>query len=113
MTTKEKVVRQSIKKIENRLTKIQELLDFDYIKELKSLRNGFLSLSLSEQARTVKDHIKKEKKLESTFEKHLDSIKLIEEKVKLEFELADLNSELYWIENRRYKAVDTLLNNKK
>jgi predicted nucleotide-binding protein (sugar kinase/HSP70/actin superfamily) len=109
MTTKEKVIRQSITKIEKRLVEIQEILDFDWLKEFKALRNGFLSLPFEEQARTIRQQVKKEKKLERTFEKSMETPKLIEEKARLTLELADLNNELYWIENARSKAIDKLI----
>jgi len=103
MTTEEKIIRKSIAAIDKRLAYIEYLLNFNYIAELRALRNPFLALSPAEAALKVKEHIKAERKLEKTWEKSMKSVELIEEKVKLELELANLNNRLYWIERTKIR----------
>lgn len=112
MTIREKIIRQSISKIEKRLTKIQEILDFDWLAERNSLLEKWNSLSPSQQRKQVNAFVTAEKKLNNKMNLHLNSAKLIQEKATLSLEHAALKNELYWIEGLEKSKFLYLLNKK-
>ena len=111
MTTKEKVINQSIGKVEKRLKEINFILEANPLSEICKIRQEaqkLLDENKTVEQRTSDDFIakiealsKREKEQFALAEKSKDSIKLIDEKVNLEFELSDLRNELYQIEHRR------------
>ena len=111
MTTKEKVINQSIGKVEKRLKEINFILEANPLSEICKIRQEaqkWLDENKTVEQRTSDDFIakiealsKREKEQFALAEKSKDSIKLIDEKVNLEFELSDLRNELYQIEHRR------------
>lgn len=113
MNTKEKIINQSIEQVEKRLKKINFILDANPLSEICKIRQEaqkLLNENKTIEQRTSDDFIskievlsKREKEQFALYEKSKDAIKLIEEKVKLEFELSNLHNELYYIE-RRYMS---------
>ncbi len=111
MTTKEKVINQSIKQVEKRLKKINFILGAAPVSEICKIRQEAQKLfdeNKTVEQRTSDDFTskikvlsKREKEQFFLAEKSKDSIKLIEEKIKLEVELSDLRNELYYIERRK------------
>lgn len=111
MPTKEKVINQSIERVEKQLKEINFILDANPLSEICKIRQEsqkLLDENKTVEQRTSDDFIskievlsKREKEQFSLAEKSKDSIKLIDEKVKLEFELSELRNELYHIERRR------------
>ena len=110
MTTKEKVINQIIEQVEKRLKEINFILESNPLSEICKIRQEaqkLLDENKTVEQRTSDDFISKievlSKREEEQFalaEKSKDSIKLIDEKVNLEFELSDLRNELYHIERR-------------
>lgn len=110
MTTKEKVIRQSIGQVEKRLKEINLILDANPLSEICKIRQEaqkLLDENKTVEQRTSNDFIakieelsKREKEQFAIAEKSKYSIKFIDEKVNLEFELSDLRNELYYIERR-------------
>lgn len=111
MTTKEKVIKQSIKQIEKQIKEIDFILNANPLSEICKIRQEaqkLLDENKSVEQRTSDDFIAKievlsnrEKEQFALAQKGKDSIKLIDKKVKLEFELSDLRTELYHIERNR------------
>lgn len=111
MTTKEKVIKESIKRNTKRLNEIKTLLDtspLSCICELRMEAQKLLDENQGIEKRTSNEFVakidklaKEEKKMFALAKKQQDSAKLIDEQVKLEMELSDLNNELYFIERRR------------
>ena len=100
-STKVKLAKKAIKLIEKRLAEIQFILfDFNYVDASKKLYNWFFSLPNEEQCKKFDVFRKKKHKIDKLFEMSTNSIALIEEKVRLEFELIALNNELYY-ENQK------------
>jgi len=110
MSTKEKVVKESIEKVEKRLKEIDSLLGSNPLSEICKIREE--AQKLLDENKTVEERTsdefltrlkllsKREKEQFALAQKTRDSVKLIDEKVKLEFELQDLKNELYHIERR-------------
>jgi hypothetical protein len=113
MTTKEKVINESIIRIEKRLTEIAKINDANPISDLIEIRQEaqkLLEENTTIQQRTSNEFIakiealsKKEKRCinlakENTGQKMID---LMDERIKLEFELRDLNNEKYYIERSK------------
>lgn len=109
MTVREKIIRQSISRIDNQLIKIQEILDFDWLAERNALFEKWNSLSQIQQRKQINTFVAAEKKLHDKMEKHLNSTELIHKKVKLSLELADLKLELYWIEEAKRQRANSYL----
>ena len=111
MTTKEKIINQSIEQVKKQLKEINFILEATPLSEICKIRQEaqkLLDENKTVEQRTSDDFItkiealsKREKEQFALAEKSKDSIKLIDEKVKLEFELSDLRNELYHIERRR------------
>lgn len=109
MKVKIQVLNKSIEIIEKRLAKIQQLLDYSPHSEIFAVRKEFAELlknnttpesrMTSEFYHKVIELEKRESIARKMIEKQKSSIKLIDEKVKLEFELRDLQSELFYSTN--------------
>lgn len=108
MTTKEKVIHRSIEQVEKRLKEVNLILDANPLSEICKIRQEaqkLLDENKTVEQRTSDDFIakiealsKREKEQFALAEKSKDSIKLIDEKVNLEFELSDLRNELYCVQ---------------
>lgn len=108
MTTKEKVIKESIDRNTKRLNEICSLLDANPLSRVIEIRTeakklfeenkGIEKRTSSEFVTKIDKLANEEKRMFELAEKQQDSIKLIDEKVKIEMELSDLNKELYYIE---------------
>jgi intein/homing endonuclease len=113
MTTKEKVINESIIRVEKSLKELKKINEATPLLDLIKIREEAQKLlddNKTIQQRTSNDFIakidllsKKEKRCiklakELTGQKMLD---LMDEQIKLEFELRDLNNEKYYIERSR------------
>ena len=109
MTIKEKVIRQSIKIATKQINEIDSILfanplsdiiqlEKETILKVKELHN---ESNQQEAMILLNKAIKKREGLLKIAKKQQNSIKLIDDKVKLEFELADLNRDLYYIDLKR------------
>lgn len=111
MTTKEKVIRESIERNTKMLKEIKELLEanpLSRICELRSEAKKLLDENQGIEKRTSKEFVakidklaKEEKRMFELAKKQQDSAKLIDEQVKLEMELNDLNNELYLVQRKQ------------
>lgn len=111
MTTKEKIINESIQKVLNRIKEINFILESNPLSTICTIRQEaqrLLDENKTVEQRTSSDFIakieklsKREKEQFALAEKGKYSIKLIDEKVNLEFELSDLRNELYHIERKR------------
>jgi len=96
-STKVKLAKKAIKLIEKRLAEIQFIVfDFNYVDARRELYNWFFYLPNEEQFKQISVFKKKKREMNKLFEMSTNSIALIEEKVRLEFELIELNNELYY-----------------
>lgn len=106
-TTKQKVIEETIKKVERELAKIDSYLNSNPLSEICKIRdeaNKLLEKNKTINERTSDGFIKEievlSKREEEQFKlikKSRNSTKLIERKVELQFELSDLLNELYHI----------------
>lgn len=109
MTTKEKVINESIRKINKELIEIDEILNANPLSEIIQLRQKASELIKGDgwKDKKIQAEIskmaKKGKELFAVAEKQRKTNELIDRKVKSEMELSDLNSELYFL-NYREKA---------
>jgi malate/lactate dehydrogenase len=111
MTTKEKIIKKSIEQVQRKLKEVDVLLESNPASEIICIRmeaQKLLNENTTLKQRTSSEFIsklealsKREKEQFALAEKGKDSIKLIDQKVKLEFELSDLRNELYYIERGR------------
>lgn len=116
MTTKEKVINESIIRVEKRLAEIKKILNATPLLDLIDVRREvqvLLEENKTIQQRTSNEFIakidnlaKKEKQCiklakELTGQKMID---LMDEEISLEVELSDLNNELYHIERIKSKS---------
>jgi hypothetical protein len=110
MTTKEKIIHQSIEQIRKRISEIDYILESTPVSEIMRIRTEAQKL-LDEnkriEQRTSDEFINKietlSKREKEQFEiavHQKNSIELINEKVNLEFELSDLKTELWHIERK-------------
>jgi hypothetical protein len=98
ITVKEKVIRQSIARIEKRLTAIEAILDFDAVgeffavhKEADELKKaGLLNLDALDKL------LKRKKNAEKIIKQQTD-IKLWDKRLTLKQELLDLRRELFYV----------------
>ena len=104
MTTKEKVIREAIKRNTKRLEKVDSILDANPLSEICDIRIEAQKILTEHKGdnkkimELIEPLADKEKKLFALAKRQTkDSSKLIDEKVKLQVELGDLNNELYWI----------------
>lgn len=113
MTTKEKVINESIFRIEQRLAEIEKINNANHIQSIINIREDaqqLLETNTTIQQRTSKAFVeqiefllKKEKHFiklakEMTGQKMID---LAKERVKLEIELIELKNEKYHIERKK------------
>lgn len=110
ISVKEQVIRESIARIEKRLPEIIHMLNANPLAEIIQLRqelqNQFKTyennLANPEFGKWLKWSSAKEKELFALSKVQIEqSSDLISERVKLENELGNLKTELYWIENKR------------
>lgn len=110
MTTQEKVIHESIARIEKRLIKIDEILNARPHIDLLNLYKEFGEMLNANQgdARLTPDFMdkvaameKREKELKIMVNVQKNTIKFIDEKVKHTTELTSLKNELYWIKQRK------------
>jgi len=102
MTTKEKVICESIMRVQKRIKEIDDILNATPLQEIIKIRKEFQELiksklPLQEEIKMIEKFQKEEEKQLKIFEKQQNTLKLIDEKVKLAMELSDLKGELYWI----------------
>ena len=107
MTTKEKVIRAAIADAKRQIEKIDALLNATPVSEIIEIRKEAQALLEQNQGikkRTDPEFLKAlgilarcEKKQFRIVKKMKNSADLIEKKVKLDFELRDLNNELYFL----------------
>jgi hypothetical protein len=107
MTTKEKIIRLSIEEIQKKVAEIDLLLLANPLTEILKIRNEaqillvrnntIQSRSTAEFINKINELAKREKHQFEIAEKSKDSIKLIDSKIDLEFELGDLENELYFL----------------
>lgn len=110
MKTRELLILKSIAIVEDKIKKIKFILDANPLSEICKIRQEaqkLLEENKTVEQRTSDDFIakiealsKREKEQFSLVEKNKDSIKLIEQKVDLEFELTELNNELFYIRKK-------------
>src|SRR6187200_790575 len=113
MTTKEKVVRESIARVEKRILEIDEVLEADQLGELiKVFDEGqkLLDENQGVEKRTSPAFVEKINALAKRDKKLRKAVKetcgvnhavLCTEKAKLSIELGELKNELYYIESRK------------
>ena len=111
VTTKEKIIRQSIAICEKKLSEINNLLNANPVSKICEIRieaQKLLDENKTIEQRTSKDFILKieelaklEKEQFRIAKQSSNSIKLIDDKVELEMELTDLKNELYHIERNK------------
>lgn len=110
ISTKEKVITASIKKIERRLKKITELTSarpLSRVCEIRTEAQAIFEKHKGDHA-TISELIeplgKEEKRMLALAKRQIGNTgKLITEEVDLQMELADLNTELYWLKKREEK----------
>ena len=113
MTTKEKIVRQSIAAAEKERSEIIELLDASPLIGISEGRQKAREILCNYEIgdpRIVKEFTflaSEEKRLFDIVEKQQDSLAVIARRVKLEIELTGLRAELYWIEQQNYVSLTT------
>ena len=107
MTTKEKIIRASIKQIQKQIAEIDSVVNSNPLSDIIKLRQEAQTLlgqtdskglSNPEFIEQINNMAQTERALFTLAEKQKDSSKLIDEKVELEFELRELKDELYYIE---------------
>ena len=113
MTTKEKIVRQSIEAVTKEIAEIQALFDANPLVEIIEVRKAAQALLNDYQpSERIKPEfmeklgalVKREKELFAIADKRQDTLKLIDRQVELEIELGDLNNELYSIEWKKERT---------
>lgn len=106
MIAKEKIIRKSIKQVEKKLQEIDNILNANPLSEIFKIREQtqvLLDENKTIEQRTSKEFMSKleelSKREQQQFElaKKINSVKLIDKKVDLEFELTDLKNELFYI----------------
>lgn len=111
MTTKEKVIAESIKRIEREICKINDILDARPLLEIIRLQQEALTLVRGSKfgdknvLKELDRMAAEEKKHRVIAKKQRNSVKLIERKVKLEMELSDLHSEQFFMNMRKKKSL--------
>lgn len=105
MTTKEKIIRQTLSRIDKRLAQIKELQDARPISTIFELRQKAQEImetykeDYSKIAKAIEPLAKEEKKQRAIFEKQ-QGTKLWDEQSSLEFEKHDLMNELFYIKKQ-------------
>jgi len=111
MSIKEQVIHETKKRIEKRLKVLRDLFEANPVSRICEIRieaQKLLEQNTTIEQRTSKEFTakieqlaKEEKKQFRLANKLKDSSKLIDEQVRMETELAELNRELYYIERAR------------
>lgn len=107
MTTKEKVINEAIDRVEKKINEINFILNANPLIEIINIRKEAQKLLNDKKIHhllfiaKITALSKREKEQFKLAEKGKDSIKLIDEKVKLESELYDLKNELWYIQNKK------------
>jgi len=107
-TTKIKVIKEAIKRINKRLPKINEFLTANPMARVFEIRREAQSIMEKHEGdhtqiiKLIKPLAEEEKKLMALAKRQCasSSTKMIDEKVKLEVELMELNTELFYAEKR-------------
>lgn len=109
MDTKEKVIKESIRRIEKRDKKLAELIDANHISAILENRkkvNEILIAHISDNEtlfKLITPLAEEEKKLIALSKKQsANTIKWIEERARLNAELGQLQSELFFHNRRRF-----------
>ncbi len=115
MTTKEKIILQSIEVIEKRISEIDKIIAFNPATELNKIHKEAIVLLekyKTFEERTSKSYVaqfskfaKREKQINKFAKKHKSTVGLFDEKAKLESELSDLRMELYYIEQDKKRKA--------
>ena len=106
MKVKEKIIRKSIAFCEHRIKKIDSILFSNPLSELLILEKKTIETAKKMDAgspevlKYLDDAIKKRDKLMRLAKQQQHSIKLIERKAELEFELGQLHRELFYCKDR-------------
>lgn len=106
MTTKEKIIRQTVVRIDKRLSQIKELIDARPIATIIELRIKAQAFSEKHKddyakiAEAVKPLAKEEKRQHAIFKKQ-EGTQLWDERLRLETEKHDLANELFFLMKRR------------
>lgn len=105
MTVKEKIIRQTLSKIDKRLSQIKELQDARPVSAIFELRQKAHEImetykgDYNKIAEAIEPLAKEEKKQRAIFEKQ-QGVKLCDEQLKLESEKHDLMNELFFIQRK-------------
>ena len=106
MTTKERVIRKAQYEIETELKKINHILESNPLIDIINLRKESIGkakkMTPHEAVAYLDIQTKKEQSLFALARKQQNSLALIDRKVELERELADLKNELFFIERRSH-----------
>lgn len=115
MTTKEKIILQSIEVIKSRISEIDRIIDFNPATELNKIHKEAIVLLekyKTFEERTSRSYVaqftkftKREKEINEFAEKYKSTVELFDEKEKLKSELSDLRIELYWIEEGKKRLA--------
>ncbi|MBK7377271.1 MAG: hypothetical protein IPJ02_17500 [Chitinophagaceae bacterium] len=107
MTTKEKIIRAAIADAKRQIEEIDALIEARPISNIIEIREDFKALLEQNQGvekrtrpeflEAVEELSRREKEQFRIAEMMKNSTNLIEKKVKLDFELRDLNNELYFL----------------
>lgn len=105
MTTKEKIIRKSINHIEKKLKEIDNILNAKPLNEIFKIREQTQILLdenikgqiTSKEFMSKLEELSKRERQQFELAKKINSVKLIDKKVDLEFELTDLKNELFYI----------------
>lgn len=111
MTTKERIIRQAITDVTDKIKSLEFLLTATPLTEICSIRreaNKLLDENPTTEQRTSSDFMRKwlilanaEKEQFAIAEKQKNSSKLTKQLVDLQSELSDLQRELYYIETKK------------
>ena len=110
ITIKEKVIRKAIAQIEKRLEKVKAVLDASPLSEICEIRIKAQEIMKKHKgdygkiAELIEPLSEEEKRLFVLAKKKVNSSKLIDEQVRLQVELGDLNGELYYIERAKNES---------
>ena len=106
MSAKIRALKTEKTKLEKRLEKVKELMDANplgRIIEIRQEAHEILEANKGEHekiAQLIEPLAKEEKEMFALAEKQKDSIKLVDERVRLESEIYELRSEIYYADQR-------------
>ena len=103
MTVKEKIIRKSIKVIENEISNIDEIINATPLLDIIKLRKKAIEIARDKNPNLEKlqQLANQEKKLFRVAELQQNMSEYISKKVKLQMELSGYLDELYWIERKK------------